>query len=92
MDGQVCGLGTVHPLLTVNFFSTWILPLRVVSSCVSTLKMKLSSPAMDGLQRRRRYHYSYDGIGNESQSRSNGNKEISEINAKYMYTILAVLS
>ena len=31
VDGQVSGLGTVHPLLTLNFFSTWILPLDVVS-------------------------------------------------------------
>ena len=30
MDGHVSGLGTVHPLLTLNFFSTWILPLHVV--------------------------------------------------------------
>ena len=30
VDGQVSGLGTVHPLLTFNFFSTWILPLHVV--------------------------------------------------------------
>ena len=27
VDGQVSGLGTVHPLLTLNFFSAWILPL-----------------------------------------------------------------
>ena len=27
VDGQVRGLGTVHPLLTLNFISTWILPL-----------------------------------------------------------------
>ena len=31
VDGQVSGLGTVHPLLTLSFFSTWILPLHVVS-------------------------------------------------------------
>ena len=30
VDGQVSGLGTVHPLLTFNFFSTWILRLHVV--------------------------------------------------------------
>ena len=30
VDGQVSGLGTVHPLLTLSFFSTWILPLHVV--------------------------------------------------------------
>ena len=51
MDGQVSGLGTVHPLLTLSFVSTWILPLHVVSS---TLKRKSSSSVMDGLQRRRR--------------------------------------
>ena len=28
MDGQVSGLGTVHPLLTLSFFGTWILPLH----------------------------------------------------------------
>ena len=32
MDGQVSGLGTVHPLLTLSFISTWILPLHVVCS------------------------------------------------------------
>ena len=31
VDGQVSGLGTVHPLHTLSFFSTWILPLHVVS-------------------------------------------------------------
>ena len=51
MDGQVSGLGTVHPILTLSFVSTWILPLHVVSS---TLKRKSSSSVMDGLQRRRR--------------------------------------
>ena len=50
VDGQVSGLGTVHPLLTLSFFSTWILPLHVVSS---TLKRKSSSSVMDGLQIRR---------------------------------------
>ena len=30
MYGQVSWLGTVHPLLTLSFFSTWILPLHVV--------------------------------------------------------------
>ena len=49
MDGQVSRLGTVHPLLTLSFFSTWILPLHVV---FSMLKRKLSSSLMDGLQRR----------------------------------------
>ena len=51
VDGQVSGLGTVHPLLTLSFVSTWILPHHVVSS---TLKRKSSSSVMDGLQRRRR--------------------------------------
>ena len=51
MDGQVSGLETVHPLLTLSCVSTWILPLHVVSS---TLKRKSSSSVMDGLQRRRR--------------------------------------
>ena len=51
VDGQVSGLGTVHPLLTLSFVSTWILPLHVVSS---TLKRKSSSSVMDGFQRRRR--------------------------------------
>ena len=32
VDGQVSGLGTVHPLLTLSFFSTWNLPLHVVCS------------------------------------------------------------
>ena len=49
VDGQVSGLGTVHPLLTLSFVSTWILPLHAVSS---TLKRKSSSSVMDGLQRR----------------------------------------
>ena len=30
VDGQVSELGTVCPLLTLGFFSTWILPLHVV--------------------------------------------------------------
>ena len=51
VDGQVSGLGTVHPLLNLDFFSTWILPLHVV---FSMLKRKSSSSTMDGLQRRRR--------------------------------------
>ena len=49
VDGQVSGLGTVHPFLTLSFVSTWILSLHVVSS---TLKRKSSSSVMDGLQRR----------------------------------------
>ena len=30
VDGKVSGLGTVHPLLTMNFISTWILPQHFV--------------------------------------------------------------
>ena len=30
VDGQVSGLGTVYPLLNLNFFCSWILPLHVV--------------------------------------------------------------
>ena len=30
VDGQVSGLGTVHPILTLSFFSAWILPLHVI--------------------------------------------------------------
>ena len=47
VDGQFSGLGTVHPLLTLSFFSTWILPLHVV--CL--LKRKTSSSVMDRLQK-----------------------------------------
>ena len=50
VDGQVSGLGTVHPLLTISFVSTWILPLHVVSS---TFKRKSSSSVMDRHQRRK---------------------------------------
>ena len=56
VDGQVSGLGTVHPLLTLKFFSTWILPLHVL---LSTLKRKSSSSVMDGLQRREEDIYLY---------------------------------
>ena len=42
MEAQVSGLGTVHPLLTLGFFSTWFLPV---------FKRKTSSE-MDGLQKR----------------------------------------
>ena len=30
VDGQVCWLGTVHLLLTMSLFCTWILPLHAV--------------------------------------------------------------
>ena len=42
VDGQVIGLGTVHPLLTSNFFSTWLL----------LLEKRKTSFIMDGLQKR----------------------------------------
>ena len=32
VDGQVSGLATEHPLLTLNFFSTWTQPLHVFFS------------------------------------------------------------
>ena len=32
VDVLVSGLGTVHPLLTLSFLSTWMLPLHVVCS------------------------------------------------------------
>ena len=41
VDGQVSGLGTVHPLLTLNFFSTWILPLHSSSSLRSCITKPL---------------------------------------------------
>ena len=53
VDGQVSGLEIVHPLITLDILSTWILPPHVASCCVSTLKRKPSSSVMDGLQRRR---------------------------------------
>ena len=48
LDGQVSGLGTVHPILTLSFFSTWILPLHVVffSSLILSTK-PFSDGAMD---------------------------------------------
>ena len=48
VDGEVSGLGTVHPVLTLDLIGTWILPLHVP---FSMLKRKSSSSAMDGLQR-----------------------------------------
>ena len=41
MDGQVSGLGTMHPLLSLGFFSTLILPLHVV--LFSTLILCINS-------------------------------------------------
>ena len=29
VDGEVSGVGTVHPFFTLSFFSTWILPIHV---------------------------------------------------------------
>ena len=37
VDGQVSGLGTVHPLLTLNFLSAWILPLHISTHHTSLL-------------------------------------------------------
>ena len=39
VDGQVSGLGTVHPLLTMNFFSTWILPLILCAKTPSAMEL-----------------------------------------------------
>ena len=50
--GHVSVLGTVHPLLTSNVSSTWILPLHVVFHPLSTLKRKSLSSVKDRLQRR----------------------------------------
>ena len=57
VDGQVCGLGTVHPLLTLTFFSTRILPLH--------WKRKSSSSAIDGLQRRFHFQYFFENCTSE---------------------------
>ena len=56
LEGQVSGLWNMHPLLNLDFLSTLILPLHVVSCCVmfSNLKRKSSSCAMDGFHRTRR--------------------------------------
>ena len=47
MEGQASGLGTVHPLLTLNFFSTWILPLHVVFSSLILSTKPFRDGAMD---------------------------------------------
>ena len=41
VDGQISGLGTVHPLLTLRFFSTWILSLHVMSCCVFNVEKEV---------------------------------------------------
>ena len=68
MDGQVSGLGTVHPLLTLNFFSTWILPLHVVCSTKpfgdgamddgDRLRIELAASSSRSARRRRRRPWS----------------------------------
>ena len=47
MDGQVSGLGTVHPFLTLNFFSTWILPLHVLFPSLILCTKPFADGAMD---------------------------------------------
>ena len=47
MDGQVSGLRTVRPILTLSFFSTWILPLHVVFSSLILCTQPFSNGAMD---------------------------------------------
>ena len=44
---QVSGLGTVHPLLTLNDISTWILPLHVVFFLSFLSTMPFGDAAMD---------------------------------------------
>ena len=44
VEGQVSGLGTVHPLLTISFLSTWFLPLEMRNTM---------SSVMNGLQTKR---------------------------------------
>ena len=44
MDGQVSGLGTVHPLLTLNFFSTWIHIGRLARMSVLDTEVDGSNP------------------------------------------------
>ena len=51
VNGQASGLGTVHPLLTLSFINTWILPLHFV-----WLKRKTSSSVMDGLQKKKKIY------------------------------------
>ena len=47
VDGQVSGLGTVHPLLTLNFFSTCILPIHVASFYVFSSLILCTKPFGD---------------------------------------------
>ena len=46
VDDQVSGLGTVHPLLTLNFFSTWVLPLHLTIGVV--VRMSTLDTNVDG--------------------------------------------
>ena len=46
VEGQVSGLGTMHPLLILSFGSTWFLPLK---------KGKMVSSVMDRLQQEIHY-------------------------------------
>ena len=47
VDGQVSGLGTVHPILNLSVFSTWILPLHVVFSSLILCTKSFGDGAMD---------------------------------------------
>ena len=47
VDGQVSGLGTVHPLLTLSFFSTWILPIHVFFPSLILCTKPFGDGAMD---------------------------------------------
>ena len=45
VEGQVCWLGTVYPLLIFYFFTIWILPLSLITR-------KALSSVIDGFQKR----------------------------------------
>ena len=47
VDGQVSQLGNVHPLIILNFFSTWILPIHVVCTPSYFVKKPFGDGAMD---------------------------------------------
>ena len=47
VDGQVSGLGTVHPLLTLSFFSTWILLFMLFVPLLTLSTKPFGNGAMD---------------------------------------------
>ena len=48
VDGQVSGLRTVHPLLTLHFISTWIHPLHVFFSLILCIRPFVDGAMEDG--------------------------------------------